>query len=202
MGTADQLHSYPPAVIVAGLFVSWIVYLVALAAYRLYLSPLARFPGPKLAASSILPKLWYQAAGSSVRWITALHQRYGPIVRVGPNELSFTDAQAFQDIYGFKPPGKPANDKDPKFYDFASLEDRSIINAYDADHSRTRRVFSHAFSDKALREQQPLLMKYIDLMGVKMKEMVEREPDAKVDMVKMLNFTTFDIMGMFSPPPF
>jgi hypothetical protein len=198
MGIADQLYRYPPTIIVAGLLVCWIIYFVALVIYHLYFSPLAKFPGPKLAASIILPKLWYQATGSNVRWITLLHREYGPIVRVAPNELSFIGPQAFQDIYGFKPPGKAANDKDPKFYDFASLEDRSIINAYDADHSRMRRVFSHAFSDKALREQQPLLMKYIHLMGEKMEEMVDADPDAKVDMVRMLNFTTFDIMGMVS----
>jgi hypothetical protein len=195
MGYWEQVHEYPRAAIATGIFGASVCYLVGLLVYRLYLSPLARFPGPTLAAATILPKLWHQAGGTSIKWINSLHLKYGPIVRVGPDEMSFIDSQAWQDIYGFQPPGKPASDKDSRFYDFASLETRSIINANDADHSRTRRAFSHAFSDKALREQEPLLVKYIDLLGEKLQEAADADSDEKVDMVKMLNFTTFDIMG-------
>jgi Cytochrome P450 len=199
MGYWELLHDYPRAAVAGGIFVALLLYAVGLAVFHLYFSPLSRFPGPKLAAVSIVPKLWQQAGGQSVRWIASLHRKYGPIVRVGPTELSFIDAQAWQDIYGFQPPGKPASRKDPRFYDFASLETRSVINTSDADHSRTRRVFSHAFSDRALKEQEPLLVKYIDLLGEKLQEIADADPDEKIDMVKMLNFTTFDIMGRLWP---
>jgi cytochrome P450 len=200
MGIPDQIYEHPRAIIAAGVLGFWVVYLAGLTVYRLYVSPLARFPGPKLAAATIFPKLWHQASGNTIRWIDELHREYGTIVRVGPTELSFIDGQAFQDIYGFQPPGKPSNDKDARFYDFASLEQRSIINANDADHSRIRRVFSHAFSDKALKEQEPLLAKYIDLLGEKLQEMAVADPVAKVNMVAMVNFTTFDIMGTILHP--
>jgi cytochrome P450 len=137
-----------------------------------------------------------------VDWMASLHREHGPIVRVGPSELSFVNAQAWQDIYGFQPSSRAANRKDPKFYDFASMENmRHMINANDQDHSRMRHAFSHAFSNKALKEQEPLLVKFVDLLGQVLQEKVDQgEADArldvKVDMVQMLNFTTFDIMGM------
>jgi hypothetical protein len=58
-----------------------------------------------------------------------------------------------------------------------------------------RRIFAHAFSDKALKEQEPLFVKYIDLLIKKLKEASKENGDAPIDMVRMLNFTTFDIMG-------
>src|ERR1700677_2521518 len=104
MGIPDQIYEHPRATIAGGVLGFWIVYLAALTVYRLYVSPLARFPGPKLAAATIFPKLWHQASGDLVRWTSELHRVYGTIVRVGPAELSFIDGQAFQDIYGFQSP--------------------------------------------------------------------------------------------------
>lgn len=57
-----------------------VVYNVALVIYRLLFSPLAQFPGPKLAAAS----LWYQYYYDVVQrgrytWkIAELHAQYGP----------------------------------------------------------------------------------------------------------------------------
>jgi hypothetical protein len=173
-----------------------ILYPLALIVYNIYVNPLRKFPGPKLAAATTLPKIWYMSRGETLGWINCLHREYGSIVRVGPNELSFLDAQAWKDIYGFQPAGKTSNHKDPKFYDFASLAVRSLVNANDQDHARARRIFSNAFSDKALKEQEPLFMKYADLMVQKLHEMVDLDLDTKVNIVEMFNFTTFDIMGM------
>jgi hypothetical protein len=131
--------------------------------------------------------------GETLRWISRLHREYGSIVRVGPNELSFIDAQSWKDIYGFQPAGKTGNHKDPQFYDFVSLVVKNLVNANDQEHARMRRIFSNAFSDKALKEQEPLLFKYADLMVQKLHE---KDLGAKINMVEMFNFTTFDIMGM------
>jgi cytochrome P450 len=40
----------------------------------------------------------------------------------------------------------------------------SIIGSDEADHSRMRKNLSHAFSDKALRQQEPLIQSYVDLL--------------------------------------
>jgi hypothetical protein len=56
-----------------------LVYLVGLGVYRLYLSPLARFPGPKLAAMSNWYEFYYDVIlqGKFTFHIQDLHKQYG-----------------------------------------------------------------------------------------------------------------------------
>lgn len=63
--------------------------LLALVSYRLYFHPLARFPGPKLAALTRWYTAWFDVikAGSLLRHTDALHEVYGDIIRIGPNEV-------------------------------------------------------------------------------------------------------------------
>lgn len=71
----------------------------------------------------------------------------------------------------------------------------SIIGANEADHSRQRRLLAHAFSDKALREQEPLVQKYVDLLIHRLHEQVQGEKHGKADMVRWYNYTTFDVIA-------
>jgi hypothetical protein len=47
--------------------------------------------------------------------VKALHDKYGDIVRWGPNELSFANNAAWKDIYDRRKDGKVLT-KDPIFY--------------------------------------------------------------------------------------
>ena len=56
-----------------------------------------------------------------------------------------------------------------------------IIIADDVGHARQRKILSHAFSDKALKEQEPLLKKWAQLLRKKLAERADGEQE--VDMV-------------------
>ncbi len=73
----------------------------------------------------------------------------------------------------------------------------SILSANNADHARYRRLLAHAFSEKALHEQEYLPLAYIDLLTRRLRGIVSSSGNhgAVVDIVKWLNFTTFDIVG-------
>ncbi|KAK7420437.1 hypothetical protein QQZ08_010424 [Neonectria magnoliae] len=73
--------------------------LVTIAIYRLTFHPLASIPGPKLAAVSSFWHAYHARNGRMAHLGRTLHGRYGPIVRVGPNEVWFNTRQAFQAIY-------------------------------------------------------------------------------------------------------
>ncbi|KAI1101930.1 cytochrome P450 [Jackrogersella minutella] len=67
----------------------WSTTYVTLALYRLYLHPLARIPGPKLAAVTRLYEGYYDLyqSGQYTFKIAELHKQYGPIIRTSPYEL-------------------------------------------------------------------------------------------------------------------
>ncbi|KAF2108883.1 cytochrome P450 [Lophiotrema nucula] len=167
---------------------------VANAIYRLYFHPLRNYPGPKLHAITQIPMVLHVWRGTYVDMICALHEKYGKVVRVSPHELSFNDSRAWKDIHGHQKPGKVNIIKHPDWFVPAINDVHTIISADDVNHSRMRRIFSNAFSDKALKLQESLFAKYADLLVFKLKEDA-KNPAHAVDMVRMYNFTTFDIMS-------
>lgn len=67
--------------------------------YRLTLHPLSAVPGPKLAAVSNIWHAYHARNGRMVELGRTLHRQYGPVVRVGPDEVWFDTKEAFQAIY-------------------------------------------------------------------------------------------------------
>jgi cytochrome P450 len=117
------------------------------------------------------------------------------MIRIGPNEISCINPQAWQDIYGGHKPGQNFS-KNPLWMSRKQNTANSILSASDADHHRIRRLISHAFSDKALRAQEPVLQ---DCVGILMRRLHEQTKagwgSAVVDLVEWFSWTTFDIVG-------
>lgn len=165
--------------------------------YNLYLHPLSRFPGPRLWQCSYIPRFKAAVCGELEASIKAFHEHYGAVVRYSPGELSFTTPAAWRDIYGFR---EHALVKDPSFYGLIHLSrDRShsIFTADGEQHPRVRKALSYAFSERALRDQEPYVAKYVDLLILRLRELASPHPGSSgvVDLVEWYNFTTFDIIG-------
>lgn len=139
-------------------------YLLGRAVCKIYFHPLSKFPGPKLYAASRIPHEAAALLGRLPYTMISLHEKYGNVVRITPNGLSFTSTQALKDIYTRH--GKEGVfPKDPIAYNLPPNGVHSILTVVDdADNSRYRRLLNHAFSEKALQEQAPLLKKYFDLL--------------------------------------
>jgi len=61
---------------------------------------LRKLPGPFLARVSGLYRLSLVQAGKAPVEYRKVHEKYGPIVRVGPNHVSISDPAAIPQIYG------------------------------------------------------------------------------------------------------
>jgi cytochrome P450 len=123
------------------------IYAVSLITYNLFFHPLRKFPGPWLAAASIYYYTYYTVIGERHLLPQRLHEEYGEIVRIAPNELSFIDEAAWKDIYGHKQ-GRPQLQKSRRRGPASGSY--SILNAPDDAHARQRKMLSHAFSDRAV----------------------------------------------------
>lgn len=159
--------------------------------YNVFFHPLRKYPGPKLWAAPRIPYGLMIRSGVSHRRVPELHQQYGDVVRVAPNELSFSNPDAWNDIMGHRKKGQGENGKDQVFWE---LQRHAIIATGREDHGMLRRILAHGFSNQAMVDQQPLIGRYVDLLIERLRETCKNGTQP-VSMVSWYNWTTFDIIG-------
>ena len=172
----------------------WALYLCGRIIYNIYWHPLAKFPGPSLHVATFIPYYWATWLGRLPMFTKSLHDQYGHVVRINPNTLSFNTAQSCKDIYGHR----PGRAQLPKVRDDLSDQTShpSLISTIgDADHARLRGLLSPAFSERAMREQESVIVGYIDFLIQRLKDQIRGPMRGEVDLVRWYNFTTFDIIG-------
>lgn len=111
--------------------------------YPLLISPLRHVPGPKLAAITSLYLNSYYYAETGVPLVKSLHEKYGPIVRVGPSEVVIDDPAQLSAIYGVR-----STLSKPPFA--ALLENYGYPNAFSSitkeDHRNRRKLVTKVYT--------------------------------------------------------
>ncbi|KAH8808674.1 toxin biosynthesis cytochrome P450 monooxygenase [Xylogone sp. PMI_703] len=169
------------------------IIIIAYLTYNVYFHPLSSYPGPFWSCATHIPRVRALLTGKLSYYVLNLHEKYGDVVRIGPNELSYNNAEAWKDIYGHRG-GQGQLPKDPYFYTSPPGGVHSIITADAVNHTRIRKLISYAFSEKALREQEPLMRIYIDLLIQRLRES-SGGGKTELDIVDWYNWTTFDIIS-------
>ena len=134
------------------------------------------------------------ARGELPHRIKAWHEQYGDIVRVAPDELSFTDPAAWRDIYTKgrefvrpsqykdQPPGKTAT---------------NLIACSEEEHARLRKILAPGFSERYVVGQEPFIQSYVDKLISKLDDRLQsdRGSTLDVDVVEWINYLAFDVIG-------
>ena len=144
-------------------------YYTCLLTYNIAFHPLRKYPGPRLDAA--IP--WWQSIsylkGTRPQDLLDLHNRYGPVIRAAPNELSYISPTAWKDIYGYPEKSKEEFPKDKRYHaGFAASQ--SILTADRHDHRRLRKMLAPGFSNKAIRGQELILQQYVGFLFQKLYE--------------------------------
>jgi cytochrome P450 len=154
---------------------------------RRYASPLRQYPGPLLASFSRLYQLLSVASGKTQLDMIALHSHYGPIVRIAPNELSFSSPEAARQLLSA---GKGFH-KTPFYGVFPPPENPDIFTETKEDvHARKKRVANPPYSMAAMQQLTPFIDDTIELLVTKLDQSVGR-----VDLGAWLHFFAFDVLG-------
>ncbi|KAJ5401161.1 hypothetical protein N7465_011650 [Penicillium sp. CMV-2018d] len=171
-----------------------LTYGVWLATYRLWLSPLAHFPGPKLAAVTMWYEFYYDSflEGQYTFRIAQMHRKYGPIVRISPFELHIDDPEYYEILYSRDKPrnkslhltgmfGAPASA-------FGSVDHRC--------HRIRRQPMNPFFSHQRIRQLEPMLRRMIDKLRKGMRAWKER--DTPLHVYHAFNAYTTDVVVEYS----
>lgn len=113
--------------------------------YNLFFHPLRNIPGPLLHRASIIPWSIQILRGTQMFETQKMHDRYGPIVRLSPTHVAFTDPRAWKGIYGSLVGHKSGMTELPKSPAFVQALDDTvtqIINAGPEEHTKTRRALA------------------------------------------------------------
>jgi cytochrome P450 len=169
-----------------------LIWLTGLIVSRLLFHPLRKFPGDKLAALTGWYREYYDLAkdGDWVEQLGRLHRKYGPVVRVAPNELHFSDPKVFRDIYTS---GSKLT-KDPAFY-HSFDGDESSFTLTDPNLAKIRRkVLEPLFSRRAVLKLEVVVQEKVDTLV----DQLMAYKDEPVNMSLAFRSTTLDIITSYS----
>ncbi len=144
-----------------------------------------------MTAFSRWPLIYSTITGDTWRFTGKLHAKYGPIIRIAPDEIATTSSGAWKDIYT----SKPLMPKDPFSQTPPMNGAESLFTAAGETHHRIRKNFINAFSDRALKDQSPIIDSYANLLMIRLRREIGKSPEGKVDMAKYYGYATLDIIA-------
>ncbi|KAJ6078615.1 hypothetical protein N7467_008368 [Penicillium canescens] len=169
-------------------------YLLSLAVYRLYLSPIAHFPGPKLAALTMWYEFYYDSylGGQYTFEIGKMHRKYGPIVRISPYELHIDDPEYYDVLYSRD---KPRN-KSVHLTGMFGAPDSAFGSVDHRRHRIRRQPMNPFFSQQRIRHLEPMLRGMMDKLRKGMKAWKGR--NTPLHMYHAFNAFTTDVVVEYS----
>ncbi|OTA89154.1 hypothetical protein M434DRAFT_79664 [Hypoxylon sp. CO27-5] len=183
-----SLQSWLPMIVTITLLFS------SIAIHRLFYHPLAKFPGPKLAAITRYVEAYYDVVcgGQYEFQIMKMHEKYGPIVRISPYELHIHDANFFDKLYN--------RDGYWNKYDWAyDAHNSQLSTLASIDHNvhkRRRAAMSPFFSKASAASRQSIIREMTSKLCRRLDGFVNSK-DSRVRLGAALGALTRDVATEF-----
>ncbi|RCH84152.1 hypothetical protein CU098_004663 [Rhizopus stolonifer] len=175
--------------------VSLIVYKGIQKLYDAYLGPLRHIPGPFICKFMNIPSFVYDMPiGTMFKSMKQLHDKYGSLVRIGPNHVSISDKNMMKHILLSDDVVKgPA-------YALSRVKGENSFNTENKSfHKRIRRLASPAFSNRYISSLDPLFLgviqSLIDQLDQEIQSTEDKDGFGTVDVWKQIQYLSLDIIG-------
>ncbi|CAD6568404.1 MAG: hypothetical protein ASARMPRED_001705 [Alectoria sarmentosa] len=144
MPNLDLLITWPLTTVAA----SYVLYVILLYTYRLTLHPLAKCPGPRLAAVTFWLEFYHDFfhRGQYIFGIRDMHAKFGHIVRISPDELHINDPSFLPELM---PAGWRRRDKYPRMLQVFGFSQAAGATADHDLHRTWRSAISKMFSKES-----------------------------------------------------
>ncbi|KAF1738417.1 putative sterigmatocystin biosynthesis P450 monooxygenase STCB [Beauveria bassiana] len=156
----------------------------------IFRNPLSKVPGPWYTHFTALPNQLSMFKGFTPGHAHKLHQKYGRIVRIGPDEISIAEIDDIKKVYGHKETFL----KHPAYRALAPSKVDSMFNTSDVDlHRRYRRLLASPMSESSLKSAIPDVYSRATAAVYRMGE--ELQSRGAMDVYKWWFFFTTDTLG-------
>jgi cytochrome P450 len=157
-----------------------------------YLHPLSKYPGPLFASISGWWRIYHEVKGDLPQIIHSLHQKYGPFIRVAPNEID-TISPDFVDV--ILKGGRKFAKSD--YYDGSGGIKPNVFSTRDeAFHALRRRQMSYGFSSASFARMEGLFDRNVEIMIRKLNGYAKT--GEAVNLSNVLKFYSQDVNGELS----
>lgn len=153
---------------------------------------LRRIPGPALFAISRYRLALEAWKARSIQTVHQLHLRYGPVVRVGPNQVSFNSLSALRQIYG----AGSAFER-TAFYKMFDVYGRPNLFTFSSSkhHRERKKLISHIYSNQVILS--PSVADLVQRKAADYLQMLEEEPAAASEIFASLHYFSIDTISEF-----
>ncbi|KAL4789184.1 cytochrome P450 [Aspergillus venezuelensis] len=156
-------------------------------------SPLSSIPGPWINKVSDWPFFNSVMKGKCHYYMTDLHERYGPVVRLAPDTIAIADPAEVRRIIVTE--DLP---KDTRYYsNFRRDESRPTLVSFTnkKDYQARKRLIASMFGIRSIRGLQPVMRSCINNMMEKLAEEYKKSDGTVVDIYHFIHATAVDIIG-------
>lgn len=151
-----------------------VVYYLVWIVYARTLHPLAKIPGPFWPSISRVWLMWHHHSGDIEIVERELHKKYGPILRIAPDEVVCADPKYLPQIYPIQKPLQKTDWYKPWRPSGLNSQPDLFTQTNEKAHSAYRKIVGGVYSFSSIAKNEPNMDGILDLFMERLKSFADK----------------------------